>query len=344
MLTNDHNKARLAIDGGRVPKPGELDGSVEEIVQKTDKIFQNWLENEEELIEKYNGRIAGIYQSQIENADDKAEKFTFALRGASAIVTGHNNSAAADYLNTNLAEYALEQLDIDIPGYKLSTLYTAIDSNYEEPEEKANFDHPIGFLQYEDEEGNQKAKHFELEASNWFRHSVRLDNSIYTTPLNKDFVFEGRPTEFEPNNFLSALDYERGRKLEEKGELLYTFDKFMLGALRQMVDDAPEFYDYDESVQSGAESETGLKAAISDSFGRSVSDYARNPTKEKKRYLEGTSRAIFSAMDKQGWDEPIALDGTIENPQVYHATGETIEDIHEERAYDQVRQKVMSNR
>jgi hypothetical protein len=340
MLTNDHNKARLAIDGSRVPKPGELDGDVEEIVQKTEELFDNWPETAEEFEEDFNSDIAGIEVTQIEEIEDKAEQFTMALRGASAIVTGHNNSAAANYLNTNLAEYTLEQLNIDIPGYKVSTLWTAIDTNYEEPEEKANFSHPIGFLQYEDENGNQKAKHFEFENSVWDRHSARLDNSVYSTSLNKDFVFPDRPTEFEPNNFLSPLDYERGRELERRGELGENFDLRMLNALNQLVDDAPEFYDYDESTRSGAESQMPIggkpNPVISNSFGQSVSDYARNPTKEKKRYLEGTSRAIFSAMAKQGWNEPIALDGTIENPEVYHATEDTIEQIHEERAYDEV--------
>jgi hypothetical protein len=347
MLTNDHNKARLTIDGSRVPKPGELDGSVEEIVQKTEELFNNWPENEEEFEEEYSSDIAGIEVTQIEEIEDKAEQFTMALRGASAIVTGHNNSAAANYLNTNLAEYTRQQLDIDIPGYKVSTLWTAIDTNYEEPEEKAGFDHPIGFLQYEDENGNQKAKHFEFENSAWERHSARLDNSVYSTSLDKDFVFPDRPTEFEPNNFLSALDYERGRELERRGELSENFDRRMLNALNNMVDDAPQFYDYDEETNSGAESLTPnkeFKPVISDSFGQSVSDYARNPTKEKKRYLEGTSRVIFSAMDKQGWDEPIALDGTIENPEIYHATEETIEEIHQDKAYDQVKNRVISGR
>jgi hypothetical protein len=83
--------------------------------------------------------------------------------------------------------------------------------------------------------------------------------------------------------------------------------------------------------------------AISDSFGESVSDYARNPTKEKKNYLQGTSRAIFSAVHKQGWNQPIALDGTIEDPEIYHVTEDTVEEIHADRAYDQVRQRVMSD-
>jgi hypothetical protein len=58
--------------------------------------------------------------------------------------------------------------------------------------------------------------------------------------------------------------------------------------------------------------------------------------------LEGTSRAIFSAMAKQGWSKPIALDGTIEDPEIYHATEETIDSIHEDRAYDQIKQRVMA--
>jgi hypothetical protein len=47
-------------------------------------------------------------------------------------------------------------------------------------------------------------------------------------------------------------------------------------------------------------------------------------------------------MAKQGWSKPIALDGTIEDPEIYHATEETIEQIHEDRAYDDVRQRVMA--
>jgi|APHM01.1.fsa_nt_gi hypothetical protein len=341
MLTNDHNKVRLALDGSRSPNPGELDGSVEDIVQKTDELFQNWPENEEEYDQEHGGDIAGIQLIQIQEIEDKAEKFTMALRGASAIVTGHNNSAAANILNTNLAEYTLQQLDIEIPRYNLSTLPTAIDTIYEESERPAEFSHPIGFLQYEDEDENQKAKHFELENSEWLRHSARLDNSIYTTPLDQPTPIS---SEFESNNFLSGIDYKRGRELAERGELGENFDRRMLTALTSMVDDAPQFYDYSESTESGAESQIlGAEPVISDSFGQSVTNYAKNPTKEGNKYLMGTSRAIFSAMDKQGWNEPIALDGTIENPEIYHATEQTVEDIHQNRAYDQVRQRVLSN-
>ncbi len=344
MLTNDHNKARLALNEHRVPNPGRnkhLEGSIEEIVDKTGELFRNWPENVEEFEEEYGGNIAGIGRTQIEEIEDKAEQFTMALRGASAIVTGHNNSAAANYLATNLAEYTLQQLeDINIPGYKLSTLWTAIDTGFEEKEEKANLSHPIGFLQYKDEEGNQKAKHFELENSEWIRHSANLENSVYSTPLGQH-----APTspEYEANNFLSPLDYKRGRELERRGELSDPLDNGMLEAIMSMVDDAREFIDYDDQTKSGGESEIpmgGLTTAISNSFGESVQDYAENPTTQKYRHLEGTSRAIFSAMAKQGWNEPIALDGTIEDPEEYHATEETIEQIHEDRAYDEVRERV----
>ena len=348
MLTNDHNKARLLLINDIEPGAGdEYEGTVEEIVQKTEELFQNWPENAEEFEEDYSSDIAGIESTQIEEIEDKAEKFTMALRGASAIVSGHNNSAAANYLNTNLAEYALQELDVEIPGYKVSTLWTAIDTIYEEKETPAEFDHPIGFLQYKDEDGEQKAKHFEFENSVWDRHSARMDNSVYTAPLNQEFVNEGPPsTDYESNNFLSPLDYERGRELDKRGELGENFDLRMLNALNQLVDDAPEFYDYDESTRSGAESQMPVggkpNPVISDSFGESVQDYAENPTTQGYRHLEGTSRAIFSAMAKQGWSKPIALDGTIENPEVYHATEETIDSIHEDRAYDDVRQKVMA--
>ncbi len=353
MLTNDHNKTRLLLINDIEPGAGdEYDGSVEEIVQKTGELFQNWPETAEEFEEDYSSDIAGISVNQIEEIEDKAEQFTMALRGASAIVTGHNNSAAADYLNNNLAEYTLQQLDgVEIPGYKLSTLWTAIDTVYEEPERPAEFDHPIGFLQYQDEEGNQKAKHFELENSVWrntYGHSANLENSVYSAPLDEKFTdaAASAPTpEYESNNFLSPLDYERGRELERRGELSENFDRRMLNALNNMVDDAPQYYDYDEETNSGADRLTpnqDFVPVISDSFGESVQDYAEDPTTQKYRQLEGTSRAIFSAMDKQGWNEPIAIDGTIEKPEVYHATEETIEDIHEDRAYDQVRQRVMS--
>ncbi|MBY6287277.1 hypothetical protein GLT90_01590 [Nanohaloarchaea archaeon H12] len=342
MLTNDHNKARLLLINDIEPGAGdEYEGTVEEIVQKTEELFQNWPENAEEFEEDYSSDIAGIEVTQIEEIEDKAEKFTMALRGASAIVTGHNNSAAANYLNTNLAEYTLQELDVEIPGYKVSTLWTAIDTVYEEPERPAGFDHPIGFLQYQDEEGNQKAKHFELENSNWIRHSANLENSVYTTPLGQHAPIS---PEYEANNFLSPLDYERGRELEERGELSENFDLTMLNSLLWMVDDAPEFYDYDEDTRSGAESQMPVggkpNPVISNSFGESVQDYAEDPTTQKYRHLEGTSKAIFSAMAKQGWNEPIALDGTIEDPEVHHATEETIEGIHEDRAYDEVKDRV----
>jgi len=355
MLTNDHNKARLLLINDIEPGAGdEYEGTVEDIVQKTEELFQNWPENAEEFEEDYGSDIAGISVAQIEEIEDKAEQFTMALRGASAIVSGHNNSAAANYLNTNLAEYTLQQLDIDIPSYKVSSLWTAIDTVYEEKERPAEFDHPIGFLQYQDEEGNQRAKHFEFENSEWrntYGHSANLENSVYAAPLDKEYTDAAasdppEAEEYESNNFLSPLDYEKGRKLERRGELSDSFDRMMLNALNSIVDDAPQFYDYDKNTESGADSLTpnnDFEAVISSSFGESVEDYANDPSVEGYDNLIGTSRAIFSAMAKQGWNEPIAIDGTIEDPEIYHATEETIEDIHKDRAYDEVKSMIMAS-
>ena len=119
----------------------------------------------------------------------------------------------------------------------------------------------------------------------------------------------------------------------------------MLGALIETVDDTSQGYDYDEDLKTGEEwqiPDGGLEPIVSDSFGESISEYVTNPTNQGRRYLDGTARAIFSALDKHGFGEPIALDGTIQNPEIFHTTEQKRQEIIEDQAYNQVKQRVLN--
>jgi hypothetical protein len=337
MQLNDHHMARLDIEEGVQPHIQGHDGSVEEIVEQTRANYQE-------------------RSSDIQGED--AVEYTLSLREAVKEVTNQSDSLAANNLNTNLAEWVLEELDIDISGYKLSTLLATNPSaeGFCEnigcagaPREKhgetyfnSGFLHPIGFLQYE-EDGNLEVKYFELEGRP-YTGVADPENSIYRSNLEKDQIQDNGT--FFPEHFVSAFDYGKARELESEGILEGgNLDLVLTSAMINLVDDVNVGYDYTSTdYESGAEwiiPDDGIKPVVSDSFGESIVDYVTDPKKDKREYLKGTSRAIFSALDKHGFGEPIAIDGRIQEPQILHTTQETRDSIIEDAAYDEVRERVL---
>jgi hypothetical protein len=336
MQLNDHHMARLDIEEGVEPHIQGHDGSVEEIVEQTRANYQK-------------------RTSDIQGED--AVEYTLSLRNAVKEVTNQSDSLAADVLNTNLAEWVLDQLEFDIPEYKLTTLYTtkhATEGSCESlgcagaPREKngqtylnSGFVHPIGFLQYR-EEGNLETKYFELE-SQQYTDVADPENSIFRSSLEKEEIQDNGT--FFPEHHVSAFDYGKARQLESQGVIdSGQVDLLLTSGILAMVDDVSTPYDYSGTdYETGADwSGTNLSSVVSDTFGESVVDYVTHPTEDKHEYLEGTSRAVFSALTKHGSSEPIALDGTIQNPEILHPTQETRDSIIEDAAYDEVRERILN--
>jgi hypothetical protein len=344
MQLNDQNYAELEMREDIEPNAGQgHDGSIDQIVEQTRQLFET--------------------RTQENPEKDQAAVYTKSLIEAVEKVTGQTTSPAADNLNNNLAEWILENhLKIDIPGYKLSTLGSSMEVDKDQcernysmcgyPQEKnsdvtvANpgFVHPIGFLQYE-ENGEENTRYVELETRSW-PHVNTPSESLWRTSLEQETV-KGKGGDYFPEHFVTAFDYEKARELESRGILEPEINNELLWATMELIDDAGGTgYDYSSvDVETGAEwhmPDRGLNGVVSDSFGESIEDYVTDPTKEKREYLKGTSRAIFSALDKYGFGEPIALDGTIQEPEILHTTQETRDSIIEDAAYDEVRERILN--
>ena len=344
MQLNDHNYAELGIREDIEPHAGQgHEGSIDQIAERTRRLFETRIQENPEK--------------------DQAEVYTESLIEAVRQVTRQATSVAADNLNNNLAEWILENhMEIDIPGYKLSTLRSSTELNIDQcernfslcgyPQEKnsdvtvANpgFVHPAGFLQYE-ENGEMNTRYVELESRSWPHINVPSE-SLWRSSLEQETV-ERNGEDYFPEHFVMAFDYEKARELESRGIIEPEINNELLWAMTELVDDAGGTgYDYSSlDVESGSEwhmPDRGLNGVVSDSFGESIEDYVTDPTKEKREYLKGTSRAIFSALDKHGFGEPIALDGTIQEPEIHHTRQETRDSIIEDAAYDEVRERVLN--
>jgi hypothetical protein len=353
LIRDDHKQAQNTIDNEKDPlSQVDHDGSIPKIIDKTEEHL--------ELLNSpgYEGQIPELGKDRYEKIQDEAIEFLACLRGAITGVTGQHNSASADLLNTNLAEYAAEKIDeVNLKDFNLSTLWTSIQVSDTEIDEKTDISHPVGLAQYKDKEGKQKVIRAELENATP-DHYTTFPESIYRkSSLGEPFQeigISGGPKEY-PRHFLDAFNYTKGRKLqyqegiEEGGGLEKgLIDLYLLNGMLSFVDDAPDIGGYPEEAETGGiweypgEWATDLTShvVISNSFGESVEEYTENPSVEGYKHFEGTSRALFSALYKNGFDQSIAVDGTMENMKLYNVKEETASRIHENELYDQVTREV----
>ncbi len=342
---DDYIKAQLALQEGITPLAPGLPGSVERIGNRTREIFPQIPDNPE----NYNGEFEDINERHLENVEDKAEIYTLALRSAVKEVTDQANSVAANVLNTNLAEHVLEDyMDIDIPGYQFSTLNTDKPINARggvsvaEEGEETYLSHPIGILQYVDE-GEQQVREFEVETQ-FYPEFSKPENSFYKWPLDEDFPPAYSSRQWEPEQFMHAFCGEKARKLVQMDEIPRDeMDRYLIEGLLSQIDDAPELYNFDEDRATGGQRQVNGDyegVAVSSSFRNSVSHYMDNPTRVGKKKLDGASKAIFSSLNKFGWNKAIALDGTIDTPEIYRISEEFRKKLHANQVYNNFGQRI----
>ncbi|MBY6294176.1 hypothetical protein GLU60_02195 [Nanohaloarchaea archaeon H01] len=352
LILDDHIQAQRTINNEKDPLADvNHDGSIPKILDKTEEHL--------ELLNSpgYKGEIPELGENRYEKIQDEAIEFLACLRGAIKEVTGQSNSASADLLNTNLAEYAAEKIDkVNLKDFNLSTLWTSIQGSDTEIDEKTDLYHPIGLAQYKDEEGNQRIIRAELEYATT-DHYTTFPESIYRKGnLGEPFQESSAPVGRKqyPRHHLDAFNYTKGRKLqyqegiEEGGLEKGMVDLYLLGGMLSFVDDAPDHVGYPEEVETGGDwnypwewvRDTTSHVVVSNSFGESVEEYTENPSAEGYKHFEGTSRALFSALYKNGFGQSIAVDGTMEDPKFYNVNEETASRIHENELYDQVTDEV----
>ncbi|RXK51712.1 hypothetical protein [Halorientalis pallida] len=217
----------------------------------------------------------------------------------------------------------------------------------------------IEILQYE-EDGEQEVKYAEMTDStdeNTFRRVIRdPEDSLYNAPLEMDTVSNARDSEaFEegtmfPEHYVTAFDYEKARDLENEGILglgenqngnIVSVGSYIGDALFELVDDMGiTGYNVNPDRDLPDATTEVSSPLVSDSFGMSLQDYRDNPTTEKRQYLESVARGMYQIQESEGWGTSIALEGTLENPELIPTDQETVNEIRQEGAYDEVRSRV----
>lgn len=329
------------------------EGTIEEVRNATRDNFDNPRQRFEDTSYNLNG------DRNIWNQHD-ALIYTASLAKAIDDHTDIASSAYMDWTVPSMAEPFLEQMDIEIPGYSLSTLMTteAGDPDHDRPVEEqavprdvaredeegqrmkvgSGLAHPTGLLQYEDEEGNQEIKLAEViggvwRGPTWIREP---EESLYGRPLEEG-PLDLANQEMHPAHYVSAFHYDKAREIQEMGGFKYhgKLDSAVMGGLLHMVDDVQndKLLPGDEDGRSKAYGRTpGWDIVVEDSFGRSVQDYLNNPSREKTKNAEYAGRAFMQVMKKQGWDEPLRVSGTLNDPTYEHLARDEFEDIIDQRA------------
>ncbi len=353
LILDDHVQARKTIDNEKDPLADvNHDGSIPEIIEQTEQ-YLKLLNSPED----YDGEIPELSVDRSKKIQDEAIEFLACLRGAITGVTGQHNSASADLLNTNLAEYAANEIDeVDIKDFNLSTLWTSIQVSDTDVDEKTDLNHPVGLAQYKDKDGKQKVIRAELEYATTDHYTTFPDSIYRKGNLGEPFQESSAPVGRKqyPRHHLDAFNYTKGRKLqyqediEEGGLEKGMVDLYLLGGMLSFVDDAPDHVGYPEDEETGGiwnypwewVRDTTSHVVVSDSFGESVEEYTENPSVKGYKHFEGASRALFSALYKNGFDQSIAVDGTMENMKLYNVSEQTVSRIHENKLYNQVTREV----
>lgn len=349
------------IEKRQIEGEGGLNKSVDEYVQRAEEIFQN---------EQFNHDLPMIDIS----AEDDEVTFTRALIKSVQEDPAVDSSGLADDVIANLAEHAATQIDaVDFNDYKLSTVpatESIADSQSTSPNKGApygngdplvnsSFTHMPAVLQY-NKNGETNVKYTELTdplvAQRFFESIRDPENSKYQAGTDEEeFTDYGNPdSEFfgygVPEHFVTALDYTKVRELEERDEDILGFgeawgtsdNQWSLGDeiaqfLHELVDDA---YGTVNNSDVNAEEPGYGNTVVSDEFGESLEEYVLDPDPETRQYMENIGRGLYTIRQNQGWDTNLALTGTLENPEITATTIDIINEIREQHAYNEVRDRV----
>jgi hypothetical protein len=364
MQENDTGYAKRGISDQYSPNHDGYDTSIDEIIDRTAKVYENPEENLTLLDD------LGI------DASEEDDEITFVRSLIRATQKeGVDSSGMASNLCNNLAEHVIEELNLDFNDFKLSSLYTTKPMNPREPgfEESlierdgerskgTGLRHWIGFLQYQ-KNGETQVKYCELtdaEAQGTFRHVIRNpEDSIYRSDLEKDWISttregaEERPKDVFPEHYVTVFDYSKARELESEGilgiesrlDINNGVGGYLIAGMINTVDDTGPHVWYkdnpDVNHEHSRDPEGLMNGVVSNSFGESVEEYVTDPTPEKRQRFREISRGLLNVYNEEDdWSTKIAVDGTLEDPEVYRTDVETINQIRADEAYDEVRERV----
>jgi hypothetical protein len=363
MQRNDRAFAEDAASNQMAPQGEGLTMTVDEMIARAEQIYNNPAQEFEGPIEAYDIDFT---------EEDNEITFTRALVKASR-EAGVDSSGLADIVVSNIAEDAVDEIRPGFDDFKLSTVYAteAINPGYggEGGAERTNefnqtyinsgFLHLPGILQYE-KDGETEVKYVEQTDPldvNIFRRVIRdPEFSVYRSSLEQDTVAVSRDSEpgetgsMFPEHYVTAFDYDKGRQLEseevlgfrenESGTLVGLGDR--IGeTMRQLVDDmGVTGYNNNEDLNLDNARPDWGGTLVSDEFGESLEGYITNPTTEKRQYMEKIGRGLFQIRNQEGFGASIALTGTLEDPEILPTDQDTVNQVRQDQAYDQVRERV----
>lgn len=328
MQLNDHNIAELAFNDQIAPFVDLNEGSVQAITDRTRQL--------------YNQRTADI-------EGDDAEIYTSSVLDAVIQETDAGGGTTFGYLVPTLSEWILEEhMDTEIANYRWHDIFGKIGDAGE------GYSHPLGILHYGDE-GETQVRYAEIEPRGTAM-IVRPEESIYHAGLDQESFNGAGNRELNPSEYVTSFDFTKMREMEERG-LVETEEaevSLFHGHLSYVDDAGMNGYDFENLEESGeiesagveansTETAVWIKGVTSDSYGESLESYMTSPDESyTRRDFEVSARAIFSALEQQDFAGPIALDGTLRNPQVLHPTEQQVQNIRENQLYDNVASTILA--
>ena len=315
---------------------GPYEGTVEGIVQRTQELYDN---PEEEL--DPSSATEGHILEQMQQEDDPVA-FTRASIHATDTVTDVTSSGGKANVVPTMAEYALEELGLEFPEYELSALSSTepvgledqmIEGSMRETEDggtvgTGGMTHILSLLTYENEDGELQNKYVEnikAHPTTTFRSMLRdPEDSAYREPIDGGRFkihenTQGAP--MWPEHYATDFEQEKLENIREMGIDIERPGMHIVSTAVNMIDDGLN----DRAKLPNQ----GYQITVSDEIKEQAEDFALNPTKEKKEKIENFGKITYTVLEKQigedykgepvyGADNPIRIEGTLENPEFYH--------------------------
>lgn len=314
---------------------GPYEGTVEEIVQRTQELYDN---PEEEL--DPSSATEGHILEQMQQEDDPVA-FTRALIHATDTVTDVTSSGGKANVVPTMAEYALEELGLDFPEYELSGISATepvgledqmIEGSMRETEDggtvgTGGMTHLLSLLTYEKdgELQNKYVENIKAHPTSTFRSMLRdPEDSAYREPIDGGRFkihenTQGAP--MWPEHYATDFEQEKLENMREMGIDIERPGMHIVSTAVNMIDDG-----LNDRTSIPVD---GYQITVSDEIKEQAEDFALNPTKEKKEKLENFGKISYSVLEKQigedyksdpvyAADNPIRIEGSLENPEFYH--------------------------
>lgn len=357
---NDRTFAEDAASNQRAPQGQGLEMTVDEIINRAEEIYNN-PEQEFDVPDSFD-------DINFAEEDDEMTFVRSLIKAADE--AGVDSSGLANMVINNLAEDAVDQIQPGFTDFKLSTLPATEAINpaaqghaggvqgteYGDEYGNSGFRHLPGILQYQ-KNGETEVKYAELtdaiDVTPTFYHVIRdPEDSIYRESLEQETVNTtggGNGIRF-PEHYVTAFDYEKARDLQSQGILgLESNGKGVINGvgdylgvvLFQLVDDIGiTGYDTNPDLDLPNPQVAVDGTIVSDEFGESIEEYVTNPTTEKRQYMENIGRGMHQVQQQEGWGTSLALTGTLEDPEILPTDQETVNQVRQDQAYDQVKERV----